>query len=136
MGVVTKALNLISMVVCLTSVAHALSGQAIVYNPPYVPSRCSGSIDEGVMIAKVHGSLFANGRACGRRYRVRCISGTNKAIRDACTGSTVDVKVVDRCETCAGNELQLSQEAFAKIARLALGRVNIEYEQYILTNYY
>ncbi|KAD0877853.1 hypothetical protein E3N88_43596 [Mikania micrantha] len=123
MGVVTKAPILISMVVLLTSVAHALSGQAIVYNPPYVR----------VMIAKVHGSLFANGRACGRRYRVRCISGTNKAIRDACTGSTVDVKVVDRCETCAGNELQLSQEAFAKIARLALGRVNIEYEQYILT---
>ncbi|XP_076958339.1 EG45-like domain containing protein [Bidens hawaiensis] len=129
MNVVIKALILITMVVCLTSVAHAFSGQAIVANPPYVPSRCFGTNDQGVMIAKEHISFFANGRSCGKRYRVRCLSGTNKAIRDACTGDTVDVKVVDRCETCASNELVLSQEAFAKIARLALGRVNIQYEQ-------
>ncbi|KAI3827578.1 hypothetical protein L1987_01655 [Smallanthus sonchifolius] len=129
MDVVTKALILITMVACLTSVGHAISGQAIIYSPPYSPSRCFGKKDEGVMIARAHGSLFAYGRACGWRYRVRCISGTNKAIRDACTGNTVDVTIIDRCETCAANELQLSQEAFAKIARPALGRVNVEYAQ-------
>ncbi|KAJ0886758.1 putative rlpA-like protein, double-psi beta-barrel [Helianthus annuus] len=129
MGVVTKALVLISMMVCLTSVVYALSGQAIVSNPPYVPSTCYGSTNQGVMIAKVHISMLANGKACGRRYRVRCLSGTNKAIRDACTGKTVDVKVIGSCEKCNQNELVLSQEAFAKIARLALGRVNINYEQ-------
>ncbi|KAJ0752234.1 putative EG45-like domain containing protein, plant [Helianthus annuus] len=74
------------------------------------------------MIAKEHISMLANGKACGRRYRVRCLSGTNKAIRDACTGKTVDVKVIGSCEKCNQNELVLSQEAFAKIARLALGR--------------
>ncbi|MFS7966858.1 putative rlpA-like protein, double-psi beta-barrel [Helianthus anomalus] len=85
------------------------------------------------MIAKEHISMLANGKACGRRYRVRCLSGTNKAIRNACTGKTVDVKVIGSCEKCSQNELVLSQEAFAKIARLALGRVNINYEQYVLT---
>ncbi|PWA33958.1 DNA methylase, N-6 adenine-specific, conserved site [Artemisia annua] len=130
MGVVTKALIFISMVVCLTSVANAIYGQAIVYNPPYFPSRCFGSKDQGVMIAKVHSGMFTNGKACGTKYRVRCLSGTNKAIRNACTGNTIDVMVVDRCERCAANELQLTQEAFSKIAVLNLGRVNIEYEQY------
>ncbi|GJS37297.1 EG45-like domain containing protein [Tanacetum coccineum] len=69
------------------------------------------------MIAKVHSGMFTNGKACGTKYRVRCLSGTNKAIRNACTGNTVDVMVVDRCETCAANELQLTQEAFSKIAK-------------------
>ncbi|XP_071729645.1 EG45-like domain containing protein isoform X2 [Rutidosis leptorrhynchoides] len=128
MGVLMKALIVIYMFGCATSVAHAISGQAIVYGPPYVPSTCFGSSDKGVMILKAHSNLFVNGSACGTRYRVRCISGTNKAIRDACTGNTVDVMVVDRCETCASNEIKLSQEAFAKIARLALGRVNVEYD--------
>ncbi|KAK1418395.1 hypothetical protein QVD17_27539 [Tagetes erecta] len=134
MDVVTKAIILITMVLCLTSIADAISGQAIVYNPPYAPSRCYGSKDQGVMIARTPGSVFAYGRACGRKYRIQCISGTNKAIRDACTGKTVDVTVVDRCETCAANEIQLSQEAFATIARVELGRVNIEYAQYVLTS--
>nr|XP_043631046.1 EG45-like domain containing protein 2 [Erigeron canadensis] len=122
---VIKFLIFISMVLCLTSVSQANSGQAIVYDPPYTPSLCFGPESKGPMNAKVHSSLFG----CGRRYRVRCVSGTNKAIRDACTGNTVDVMVVGRCESCAKNELVLSQEAFAKIARLALGRVNVEYEQ-------
>ncbi|KAJ0752232.1 putative EG45-like domain containing protein, plant [Helianthus annuus] len=81
------------------------------------------------MIAKVHISKFANGKACGRRYRVRCLSGTNKAIRNACTGNTVDVKVIGSCVICGQNELVLSQEAFAKIADLSLGRVNVHYDQ-------
>ncbi|XP_076958348.1 EG45-like domain containing protein [Bidens hawaiensis] len=129
MGVVTKALILIAMVACLTSVAYAISGQATLYSPPYAPSKCFGSKDQGVMVAKAHGALFEYGRACGWKYRVHCISGTNKAIRDACTGKTVDVTIVDRCEACSANVLELSQEAFATIARPALGRVNVEYEQ-------
>ncbi|KAI7740276.1 hypothetical protein M8C21_025755 [Ambrosia artemisiifolia] len=129
MGVLTKALVLISMVVCLTSVAHALSGQAIVSSPPYTPSTCYGSRYQGVMIAKQHISMLANGKACGRRYQVRCLSGTNKAIRNACTGNTVDVKVIGSCQKCGPNELVLSQDAFAKIANVNLGRVNINYEQ-------
>ncbi|KVI01352.1 Barwin-like endoglucanase [Cynara cardunculus var. scolymus] len=96
-----------------------------------VASTCFGSQDKGVMISKAHSGLFANGSACGRRYRVHCISGTNKAIRNACTGNSVDVMVIDRCNMCAVNQLELSEEAFAKIARVELGRVNVEYEQYL-----
>ncbi|KAJ9551013.1 hypothetical protein OSB04_015058 [Centaurea solstitialis] len=129
MGLVTKAIILISMVVCLVSVADAISGQATIFNPPYAPSTCFGSQDKGVMVSKAHSGLFANGSACGRRYRVRCISGTNKAIRDACKGNSVDVVIVDRCDMCSVNQLELSEEAFEKIARVELGRVNVEYEQ-------
>ncbi|XP_076958346.1 EG45-like domain containing protein [Bidens hawaiensis] len=130
MGVViTKALILIAMVACLTSDVHAIFGRAIIYSPLYAPSRCYGSRNRGVMVAKAHGSLFEYGRACGWKYRVRCISATNKAIRDACTGKSVDVTIVDRWEDCGANVLELSQEAFATIARPALGRVNVEYEQ-------
>ncbi|KAI7740277.1 hypothetical protein M8C21_025756 [Ambrosia artemisiifolia] len=81
------------------------------------------------MVAKVHISLFGNGRACGKRYRIRCTGGTNKAIRNACTGKTIDVMVVDRCDTCWGYELVISQEAFAMIARPTLDRVNINYQE-------
>ncbi|KAJ0752235.1 putative EG45-like domain containing protein, plant [Helianthus annuus] len=81
------------------------------------------------MVAKLHGSLFANGRACGRKYRIHCTSGTNKAIRDACTRNTIDVMVIDQCKTCLANDLVLSQETFEKIARSNLGRVNIDHEQ-------
>ncbi|KAF5789466.1 putative rlpA-like protein, double-psi beta-barrel [Helianthus annuus] len=85
------------------------------------------------MVAKLHSSLFANGRACGRKYRIRYTSGTNKAIHDACTGNTIVVMVIDQCKTCLANDLVLSQEAFAKIARPNLGRVNIAYQQYELS---
>ncbi|KAJ0524837.1 putative rlpA-like protein, double-psi beta-barrel [Helianthus annuus] len=129
MNVVTKALILISMMVCLTSVANAISGEAIIYRPPYAPSRCFGPKDQGVMVARAHGSLFAYGKACGWKYRVRCTSGKNKAIPNACTGNTVDVTIVDRCETCGADVLELSQEAFAQIARPELGKVDVEYAQ-------
>ncbi|GKC23731.1 hypothetical protein Tco_1025881 [Tanacetum coccineum] len=35
MGSMTRAFILIAMVACLTSVAHAIAGQATFYTPPY-----------------------------------------------------------------------------------------------------
>ncbi|KAI3771969.1 hypothetical protein L6452_03142 [Arctium lappa] len=68
MGLVIRALILIGMVVCLTSVAHAIAGEATYYTV-YTPSSCYGNEDHGNMIAAVNSGLFANKAACGRRYR-------------------------------------------------------------------
>ncbi|GKA35304.1 EG45-like domain containing protein [Tanacetum coccineum] len=52
MGSMTRAFILIAMVACLTSVAHAIAGQATFYTPPYtrVPQPCTGnSVDVTVV---------------------------------------------------------------------------------------
>ncbi|KAJ0772828.1 putative RlpA-like domain superfamily protein [Helianthus annuus] len=72
MGLMTRAFILIAMVACLTSVAHAIAGQATFYTPPYVPSSCFGFEDRGVMILAANSVLFNNRAACGTRYRVTC----------------------------------------------------------------
>ncbi|KAI3754571.1 hypothetical protein L1987_54357 [Smallanthus sonchifolius] len=128
MGLVCRALFLIAIVACLTSVAHAITGQATFYTPPYVPSSCYGFQGRGTMIVALNGGLFANKGACSRRYRVRCTGGTN-AVPHPCTGKTVDVTVVDLCPGCAGDQIDLSQEAFAIIANPDAGKVNIQYDE-------
>ncbi|KAJ9550750.1 hypothetical protein OSB04_014795 [Centaurea solstitialis] len=117
------------MVACLTSVAHAIAGQATFYTPPYVPSSCFGFEDRGVMILAANSGLFNNRAACGQRYRVSCTGPTNAGVPQPCTGRSVDVTVVDLCPGCAGNQVDLSQEAFAVIANTDAGRINIEYNR-------
>ncbi|CAI9293602.1 unnamed protein product [Lactuca saligna] len=129
MGLVTRALILIAMVAFLTSLAHATDGVATFYTPSYVPSSCYGYHDRGVMIVAANAGLFAGKSACGRRYRVRCTGGTNAGVPHPCRGGTVDLTVVDLCPGCAGNQLDLSQEAFARIADPNAGKIKIEYHQ-------
>ncbi|KAI3709181.1 hypothetical protein L2E82_38940 [Cichorium intybus] len=129
MGLATRALILIVMVACLISLANAIDGQATFYTPSYVPSSCYGFQNRGVMIVAANARLFAGKGACGRRYRVRCTSGTNLGVPHPCRGGTVDVTVVDLCPGCAGDQLDLSQEAFAMIADPDEGRISIEYHQ-------
>ncbi|KVI11746.1 EG45-like domain containing protein [Cynara cardunculus var. scolymus] len=122
MGLVIRALILIGMVACLTSIAHAIAGEATYYTV-YKPSSCYGDEDHGNMIAAVNSGLFANKAACGRRYRVRCTGPRS------CKGGTVDVTVVDLCPGCGPNGIDLSQEAFSVIADPSVGRINIDYTQ-------
>nr|GEU46958.1 EG45-like domain containing protein [Tanacetum cinerariifolium] len=129
MGSITRAFILIAMVACLTSVAHAIAGQATFYTPPYTPSSCYGNQDQGNMILAANSGLFANGAACGNRYRVTCTGRTNDGVLQPCTGNSVDVTVVDLCPGCASNQIDLSQEAFAVIANTDAGRINIDYNQ-------
>ncbi|KAD4178034.1 hypothetical protein E3N88_28439 [Mikania micrantha] len=128
MGLMARAFILIAMAACLTSVAHAIAGQATFYTPPYVPSSCFGFEDRGNMILAANSVLFNNRVACGARYRVTCVSGTN-AVPRPCTGNSVDVTVVDLCPGCAANQVDLSREAFAVIANTDAGRINIEYNR-------
>nr|GEV85772.1 EG45-like domain containing protein [Tanacetum cinerariifolium] len=125
----TKAFILIAVVACLTSVAHAIAGQATFYTPPYRPSACFGFEDRGNMILAANSGLYANGAACGTRYRVICTGRIGDGILQPCTGNSVDVTVVDLCPGCASNQVDLSQEAFAVIANRDAGRINIEYNR-------
>ncbi|KAD4178041.1 hypothetical protein E3N88_28446 [Mikania micrantha] len=129
MGSMTRAFILIAIVACLVAVANATAGQATFYTPPYVPSACFGYDDYGDMILAANYQLYNGGAVCGTRYRVTCTGGTNDGVPQPCTGSSVDVTIVDLCPGCDPNQIDLSQEAFAMIANPDAGRINIEYNQ-------
>jgi len=70
--------------------------------------------------------LWDNGAACGRRYRLRCLSGNNKPCKDG----TIDVKVVDYCpQSPCPSTLLMSSNAFAAISHSPKAKINVEYIQ-------
>ncbi|KAF6152728.1 hypothetical protein GIB67_021388 [Kingdonia uniflora] len=105
-------------------------GTATSYDPPYLPTRCNGNnqeqFPESAMFVAASKGLWNNGAACGRRYRMRCISGLKRPCKD---GSIV-VEVVDICRTnpCPAT-LILSNKAFDAISRIPDTKINIEYAQ-------
>ncbi|KAH6761406.1 hypothetical protein C2S52_007843 [Perilla frutescens var. hirtella] len=105
-------------------------GTASSYNPPYLPTRCNGNradqFPSGNLFAAVSEGLWDNGAACGRRYRLRCLSGSNKP----CRGGTVDVRVVDFCsKRPCPSTIILSNDAFAAVSQSPHAKINIEYIQ-------
>ncbi|KAG8375780.1 hypothetical protein BUALT_Bualt10G0135900 [Buddleja alternifolia] len=105
-------------------------GTASSYGPPYTPTKCGGNRQDqfpsGNLFAAVSEGLWDNGAACGRRYRLRCLSGSNKP----CKGGAVDVRVVDFCRRrpCPSTIL-MSNDAFATLSRSPHAKINIEYIQ-------
>ncbi|KAI4376903.1 hypothetical protein MLD38_014610 [Melastoma candidum] len=72
-------------------------------------------------LAKVYGTT---GAACGRRYRLKCLSGSNKPCKDG----TVDVTVVDYCpKSPCPSTILLSSDAFGAISRSPQAKINAEY---------
>ncbi|KAJ8749423.1 hypothetical protein K2173_025467 [Erythroxylum novogranatense] len=124
-----KVILIIGIVaVCFASVTRADQGTATFYTPPYVPSSCYGNQDKGVLIAAASDAIWDNRRACGRRYSVRCIGGTNNTPNPCKSGSVV-VTIVDYCPPGCRGTIDLSQEAFSQIANPDAGNVRIEYNQ-------
>ncbi|KAI4295346.1 hypothetical protein L6164_035400 [Bauhinia variegata] len=115
------------VITSLASTASAIAGTATYYTV-YVPSACYGNAQQGTLIAAANPSLYNNGAACGRRYRVTCTGGTNQ-VPNPCRGGSVTVKIVDLCPGCGANQLDLSQEAFSKIGNPDAGRIKIDYTQ-------
>ncbi|WZZ70133.1 hypothetical protein YC2023_081503 [Brassica napus] len=113
----------------LTPIAEAAQGRAVFYDPPYtsayIKSACYGNQYE-TMVTGVRNNLWQGSRACGRRYRVRCIGPTYNFPR-ACTGRSVIVKVVDLCREPCNGDLNLSRDAFRVIANTDAGNVRVEY---------
>lgn len=77
---------------------------------------CSFDVGGDTNIAALNDGEYRKSAACGSCLIVVGPKGTIK------------VKVVDRCPGCAGNHIDLSAEAFAKIAEPKAGRVPITYE--------
>ncbi|XP_034683438.1 EG45-like domain containing protein isoform X1 [Vitis riparia] len=112
-------------------------GVAAQYRPPYLPTACSGNdpspFPSSNLFAAAGEGAWDNGAACGRQYRVRCISaptpGTCKA------DQTIVVKIVDRAQTSVsrpsrdGAALVLSTTAFGAIANPSAAWVNVEFAQ-------
>ncbi|GKV35835.1 hypothetical protein SLEP1_g44042 [Rubroshorea leprosula] len=93
-------------------------------------TRCGGNREDqfppGNLFVAVSDGLWDNGAACGRRYRVRCLSGPNKP----CRHKTIEVKVVDFCPiTPCPSTIVLSKESFAAVARQDARKINVEYIQ-------
>lgn len=94
-------------------------------------TKCNGNRQDQFppdnFFVAVSEGLWDNGAACGRRYRLRCLSGSNKP----CKGGTIDVMVVDFCSKrpCPAT-LLMSNGAFAAISRSPDAKINIEFIQY------
>ncbi|KAL2481029.1 EG45-like domain containing protein 2 [Abeliophyllum distichum] len=116
------------MSICFSSIVLAKQGTAVFYARPYVPSACYGYRDLGPMIAGDNPTVFDGGKVCGRRYKVRCLGGTN-GTPNPCKNGEIIVNIVDLCTGCGANEINLSQDAFSKIANLKAGRVRVDYTQ-------
>ncbi|KAL5698052.1 hypothetical protein ACHQM5_029137 [Ranunculus cassubicifolius] len=120
----------IGILCLLATPAWADIGTAVSYEPPYTPTKCDGNnpeqFPEGGMFVAASNGLWDNGAACGRRYRLRCISGPNRPCKD----DTIVVEVVDLCKAnpCPAT-LQLSDRAFDAISNNHNARINIEYAQ-------
>ncbi|KAK9130705.1 hypothetical protein Sjap_011192 [Stephania japonica] len=104
--------------------------QHVISLPNLTATRCNGGdqnqFPEGGMFGAVSNGLWDNGAACGRRYRIRCISELGRP----CMDGSIVVTVVDSCCTnpCTSN-LVLSNKAFDAISRNPATKINIEYTQ-------
>ncbi|KAL3500874.1 hypothetical protein ACH5RR_039967 [Cinchona calisaya] len=107
-------------------------GTATSYSPPYTPTKCNGNRQDqfpaGNLFVAVSEGLWDNGAACGRRYRLRCLSGNNKPCKDI--GTTIDVRVVDFCpKRPCPSTIVMSSDAFSAISHSPNSKINIEYIQ-------
>ncbi|WOL11963.1 EG45-like domain containing protein [Canna indica] len=102
-------------------------------NDLFQATECNGNNQDQFpannMFAAVSVGLWDNGAACGRRYMMRCLSGTD---RKTCkVDGSIIVEVVDRCsDPCPANFL-LSTPAFAALSRVQDARINVEFTQYV-----
>ncbi|KAG5564519.1 hypothetical protein RHGRI_000638 [Rhododendron griersonianum] len=110
-------------------------GTAIAYDPPYLPTRCGGydqeQFPEGGLFAAASDGVWDNGAACGRRYRLKCISGRRKP----CKNGSIVIQVVDVCRTnpCQAT-LTLSNKAFDAVSRNPNAKINVEYSHILEFN--
>ncbi|KAK5811611.1 EG45-like domain containing protein [Gossypium arboreum] len=128
-GIEMKVSLSVCMILCLTSIVHADQGKAVFFEPPYTPSACYGTQSYGNMVAGVSDTLWNNGRACGKSYRVKCIGGANEAPHPCKNGDTAVVKVVDYCKAGCQGIINLSKHAFSTIADPDAGIIQVEFNE-------
>ncbi|KAJ0977788.1 hypothetical protein J5N97_013262 [Dioscorea zingiberensis] len=105
-------------------------GTAASYDPPYLPTKCPGydrdDLPEGGLFVAASSGVWDNGAACGRRYKLRCLSGLKRPCKDA----SIVVEVVDLCKTnpCPAT-LVLPNKAFHAVSKISRTKINIEYAE-------
>ncbi|XP_052165474.1 putative EG45-like domain containing protein 1 [Oryza glaberrima] len=125
----SSMLLVMALVLGTVSLATAASGVATFYTQ-YTPSACYGNRNMGNMVAAANDRLYNNGAVCGRCYAVKCAgAAAGGGGGNPCTGASVTVKMVDNCASSDGctSTIDLSREAFAKIANLDAGVIRITY---------
>ncbi|EQK97956.1 hypothetical protein G6O67_004842 [Ophiocordyceps sinensis] len=91
------------------------TGEITYFNPGL--GACGETNGDGDAVAALSASLFDAERPCNRNIRV------------SYQGRSLTVRVVDRCQACAHDDVDLSPSAFQHvIGDLALGRVTASWE--------
>jgi expansin len=75
-----------------------------------------GPSPKDLMVAAMNAVEYANSAVCGEYVHISGPKGE------------VTVRIVDRCPECLAGHLDLSQQAFARIADLPLGRISITWQ--------
>ncbi|KAJ6382960.1 hypothetical protein OIU77_031399 [Salix suchowensis] len=115
---------------CLYCFCLQFSSSNLVYSNLCAATKCNGNREDqfppGNLFVSVSEGLWDNGAACGRRYRLRCLSGNNKPCKDG----TVDVRVVDLCrKSPCPSTILLSSDAFSAVSSSPTSKINVEYIQ-------
>jgi expansin len=92
------------------------SGIATYYDATGDGACMFGASPEDLMVAAMNAAEYNNASYCGAYVHVIGSQGE------------VTVRIVDLCPECKAGHLDLSQEAFAQIDELPLGRVNITWQ--------
>jgi expansin (peptidoglycan-binding protein) len=104
-----------ALVAC-TGEPIAAAGEATYYDADGT-GRCSFERAPRELVAALNGIDYAHGAWCGA-----CLAVSGP-------GGEVVVRVVDRCPACKHGDLDLSRDAFARIAPLSAGRVRIAWRE-------
>lgn len=99
----------------LLTIGDSRSGEATFYETTG-KGNCSFDASTDLMVAAINKRDYAAASMCGAYVAVTGPKGT------------VIVRVVDKCPGCAQGDIDLSRQAFAKIADPAVGRVPITWQ--------
>ena len=100
-----------------TAARPEASGEATYYDATGAGNCSFDPSPSDLMVAAINQSDYATADWCGA-----CVDVTGP-------NGTVKVRIVDKCPGCQKGDLDLSREAFAKIAALSAGRVPITWRE-------
>lgn len=96
-----------------TSLSH--SGTATYYATVDDGGHCSFGKTGLILVGAMNYADYAGSAACGACVKV------------SVPGASVQVRITNECPECAPGDIDLSQQAFAKLASLARGRISINW---------
>jgi expansin (peptidoglycan-binding protein) len=95
---------------------HTYTGRGTFYAATGA-GNCSYDASSDLMVGAMNQQDYENSQACGAYLAV---TGP--------TGKTITIKVVDRCPECPPGAIDLSKEAFTKLAPASTGQITIKWK--------